>query len=253
MEVEAKVEILAFMRARGYKPADGRAASGRFVRRARSDSADKWPRRPAARSPAPRACRHVLCQLWQERVCSERVPTTKARQEPAAVFKLREAWTRVATVPRLEQVAVTALEDAPRRVPIVFAVTDADGFTPVSGRRAQQPQLGDFIKTPVAPQPPKAGSRFRPLTLEDWQEIAAESSSARCAKGKIASMGPSRRVVASEAEVGGLSSKILVVSTVGLADFIALASTSHFLFMHILQTPCIEKSILQKLPTLSQI
>ena len=32
MQVEAKVEILAFMWAQGYKPAEGRAASGRFVR-----------------------------------------------------------------------------------------------------------------------------------------------------------------------------------------------------------------------------
>ena len=32
MEVEAKVEILAFMRAQGDKPADSRGASGRFVR-----------------------------------------------------------------------------------------------------------------------------------------------------------------------------------------------------------------------------
>ena len=109
-------------------------------------------------------------------------------------------------------------------------VIDADSFTPVRGRRVQQLQLGDFIKTPATPQPPKAGSRFRPLTLSDWQEIAAESSSALCAKEEIASTGPSRRVVAPELEVGGLPSKNLVVSTVGSADFIASASTSHFPF-----------------------
>ena len=31
METDARVEILAFMRAQGYKPADNRASSGRFV------------------------------------------------------------------------------------------------------------------------------------------------------------------------------------------------------------------------------
>ena len=61
---------------------------------------------------------------------------------------------------------------------------DADGFMPVAyGRRMQQPQLGDFITTPVSKQPPKAGSRFRPLTLEDWHQIASET--AICAKGAM--------------------------------------------------------------------
>ena len=127
-------------------------------------------------------------------------------------------------------------------------VIDADSFTPVRGRRVQQPQLGDFIKTPSAPQPPKTGSRFRPLTLEDWQEIAAESSSALCAKGEIAVTGPPRFVVASEPEVGASFSKDPVVSTGDSADVIASASTSHFPFLLILERPCIEKSMLQKLP-----
>ena len=46
MEIEARVEIFAFMRAQGYKPADNRASSGRFVRS------------PGGRVVQPRVDRH---------------------------------------------------------------------------------------------------------------------------------------------------------------------------------------------------
>ena len=82
----------------------------------------------------------------------------------------------------------------------------------------QQPQLGDFIKAPLMEQPAKCGSRFRPLTLDDWQEIAAESSSALCAKGEIAVTGRPRSVVASETVVGGSASKNPAVLSVGSVD-----------------------------------
>ena len=102
-------------------------------------------------------------------------------------------------------------------------MTDADGFTPVRGRQVQQPQLGDFIKTQATAQPAKVDSRFRPLTLSDREEIAAESSSALCAKGEIAVTGCPRSVVAPEPEVGG-SSKDPVVSTMGPADLSMMGS-----------------------------
>ena len=61
---------------------------------------------------------------------------------------------------------------------------DADGFIPVAhGRRMQQPQLGDFVTTSTLKPPSKAGSRFRPLTLDDWHQVAKYS--AVCAKGEM--------------------------------------------------------------------
>ena len=90
MEVEAKVEILAFMRAQGKKPADFvvRQAGLFELPRPRSDGAD-WRRwRPAARGPAP----YVVCELRPERPRGERVPAAEAREGGAPVLPVWEAW-----------------------------------------------------------------------------------------------------------------------------------------------------------------
>ena len=63
-----------------------------------------------------------------------------------------------------------ALEDVPRRV-ATLCVTDADGFKTVPPHRSGQ-RLGYFIAS--TPKPRCNGNRFRPLSLEDWQDVAAE-------------------------------------------------------------------------------
>ena len=122
-----------------------------------------------------------MCQLWQEGHAASECRQQKLDKRQRLFFNCGKPSHESRQYPDKGKAPVKALEDAPRRVPIVFAVTN--GFTPVRGRRAHPPQLGDFIKTHVlSPQPCKAGSRFRPLTLEDWHEIAAET--ALCAKGR---------------------------------------------------------------------
>jgi hypothetical protein len=51
-----------------------------------------------------------------------------------------------------------------------LCVTDADGFKTVPPRRSGQ-RLGDYISN--SPAPRCNNNRFRPLSLEDWQEVAA--------------------------------------------------------------------------------
>ena len=67
-----------------------------------------------------------------------------------------------------------SIEDAPRRV-AVMCVTDADGFKTVPPRRSGQ-RLGDFIASTPAPR--CNSNRFRLLSLEDWQEVAATAADA---------------------------------------------------------------------------
>ena len=69
-----------------------------------------------------------------------------------------------------QRAPLKALEDVPRRV-ATLCVTDADGFTKVPPRRAGQ-RLGDFIAS--TPKPRCNSNRFRQLSLEDWQHVAAE-------------------------------------------------------------------------------
>ena len=63
-----------------------------------------------------------------------------------------------------------ALEDVPCRV-AAMCITDADGFTKVPPRRSGQ-RLGDFIAS--IPAPRCNGNRFMPLSIEDWQHVAAK-------------------------------------------------------------------------------
>ena len=72
MEVDARVEILAFMRAQGYKPADNRASSGRFVR-APGGRGRKVPSGPARREVPPRGRADITCELRQEGAQCNRV------------------------------------------------------------------------------------------------------------------------------------------------------------------------------------
>ena len=60
-----------------------------------------------------------------------------------------------------------ALEDVPRRV-ATLCIIDADGFKTVPPRRFGQ-RLGDFI--PSTSKPRCNGNRFRPFSLEDWQDV----------------------------------------------------------------------------------
>ena len=54
-------------------------------------------------------------------------------------------------------------------------VVDGDGFTMVAkGPRPQQPHLGDFIRSSTGRATSRGSNRFRPLSLSDWQEIAAD-------------------------------------------------------------------------------
>ena len=56
-----------------------------------------------------------------------------------------------------------------------MCVTDADGFKTVPPRRSGQ-RLGDFIAS--TPKPRCNSNRFRPLSLEDWQDVAATAAEA---------------------------------------------------------------------------
>ena len=60
MEIDARVEIFAFMRAQGYKPADNRASSGRFVR-APGGRGRTAPSGPARREVPPRGRADITC------------------------------------------------------------------------------------------------------------------------------------------------------------------------------------------------
>ena len=62
-----------------------------------------------------------------------------------------------------------ALEDVPRRV-AAMCIIDADGFTKLPPRSGQR--LGDFIAS--APARRCNSNRFRPLSLEDGQDVAAK-------------------------------------------------------------------------------
>ena len=67
-----------------------------------------------------------------------------------------------------------ALEDVPRRV-AALGITDADGFKTLPPRRSGQ-RLGDFIASTHKPR--CNGNRFRPLSLEHWQDVAADVAEA---------------------------------------------------------------------------
>ena len=54
-----------------------------------------------------------------------------------------------------------------------MCLTDADGFKTVPPRRSGQ-RLGDFIAS--SPAPRCNSNRFRPLSLEDWQDAAATAA-----------------------------------------------------------------------------
>ena len=55
--------------------------------------------------------------------------------------------------------------------------TDPDGFITVAkGPKPQQPHLGDFIWSPIGRSTSQGSkNRFRPLSLSDWQDIAADA------------------------------------------------------------------------------
>ena len=147
MEVEAKVEILAFMQAQGYKPADSRGASGRFVRppgcrgqTAPTGSGGGFPRRevpPKGRGDL--SC--VNCGRKGHAASECRQPRGEKGERPC--FQCGTPGHESCNCPDKGKIPIKALEDAPRRPPPVFCVTarpapDADCYMPVAhGRRMQ--------------------------------------------------------------------------------------------------------------------
>ena len=60
----------------------------------------------------------------------------------------------------------------------ISTAPDAEGFRPVQhGRRMCGQELSDFIAPPLKKGNSGAGSRFRPLTLDDWKTLASTTSS----------------------------------------------------------------------------
>ena len=78
----------------------------------------------------------------------------------------------------VRQVGLSA--PAPRKIAAfcISAAPDADGFRPVQhGRQTCGQGLSDFIAPPMKKGNSGAGSRFRPVTLDDWKTLASTTRS----------------------------------------------------------------------------
>ena len=166
LDVDQRVEVLAFMRARGFTPA-GRNAGGRFVKRPGGRGQSSGPVREAPREMPPRSRADMTCVN-----CNRKGHSASECRQPRVEKKDRKCFLcnkpghEAKSCPNKGQSQpVKAIEDAPRRVP-VLAVTEKP--------KVQQPQFGDFIRSTA--QRTSTSNRFRPLTVGDWQEIASEVS-----------------------------------------------------------------------------
>ena len=101
------------------------------------------------------------------------------------MFHMWQARSRSSELPQLKfrsstRADVKAFESGSARTVAVFCVTkkevDPDGFTTVAkGPKPQQPHLGDFIRSSAGRSTSQGSTkRFRPLSLSDWQDIAAD-------------------------------------------------------------------------------
>ena len=182
-EIPEQVEILAFMRAKGFSPA-GRGAAGRFVRKPGGRGQSGSP--PAAGRAAPRTGympprdkRDIKCaNCGRDGHAALDCRQPKVERSARLCFTCGKAGHESRACPDKDKARrpVAAVETSgPQRLQSTFCVTavDADGFQTVRRglRRAQGQELGDFIRE----KPRHNSNRFHALGLAEWQKLGAEN------------------------------------------------------------------------------
>ena len=171
-----QIEIIAFMRARGFMPA-GRGAAGRFQRApgGRGQGAPEKPRMaPYGREVSPRGRADMSCtNCGRKGHAASECRQAKVEKGDRPCFTCGKTGHEARMCPEKPKARapLKSIVDSPRQV-AVMCPTDADGFKTVPPRRSGQ-RLGDFIASTPAPR--CNSNRFHSLfswrigkTLQRW-------------------------------------------------------------------------------------
>ena len=205
MDSDDQVEVLAFMKARGFTPS-GRTGNGRFVKSPGGGGRGQPGSRPPAaqRYMPPRGASDMTCiNCARKGHSAQDCPEPKRERSARLCFNCNKPGHESRACPepkkggprgpfqgRAPVKAVTsgaAAQSGQKQwvCAVTIPKTDSDGYTLVRGGPRQQPaQFGDFIRQAAAEK--RSTNRFRPLSLQEWQDIASDHNKVDSPKGEKA-------------------------------------------------------------------